>query len=72
MIDNKLAAVMGERLEKISAVSKATGLSRTTLTNLYYKRAKNVSLETLDALCSHFGCDVGDLFVRKKEQTPKL
>ncbi len=59
---NKFSTLMGARREKITAVAKATGLSRTTLTNLYYDRTASVSMITIDKLCTYFGCNVGDLF----------
>ena len=38
MINNNFSKLLGERLLKISKVSEETGISRTTLTNLYYRR----------------------------------
>lgn len=67
MVCNNLSRIMGERLEKITTVSKETGISRTTLTNLYYKRAKNISFKTIDTLCEYFECGIGDLFEKKNE-----
>ena len=34
MIKNQLAVLMAKRLEKITKVAKATGISRTTLTSI--------------------------------------
>ena len=50
---NNLSAILGKRLLKISTVSKETGISRTTLTNLYYKRSKSISGRVLNSLCSY-------------------
>lgn len=60
MIDNNLAIMMAERFKKISDVSKETGISRTTLTNIYYKKSKSISTETLEKLCLYLDCDIGE------------
>lgn len=62
VIRNKFSALLGARRIKISEVSKATGISRTTLTNLYYDRTCNITLEVVDKLCRYLGCQVSDLF----------
>lgn len=67
MIDNNLSIILGQRLEKISTLSQNTGLSRSTLTEMYYKRLKGISLKTLETLCLYFDCDVGDILKLKKE-----
>ena len=52
-----LHALLGKNLLK----SKDTGISRTTLTNLYYKRSGSISGRVLNSLCQYFGCTVGEL-----------
>lgn len=66
MVDNNLAVLLAQRLIKITDVARETGLSRTTLTALYYKSSKNISLHTLDMLCSYLDCSVGDLLILRK------
>lgn len=53
---------MGERKLKIIDVARETGLHRNTVTLLYNETATRVDLETIDALCKFFGCEVGQLF----------
>lgn len=62
LINNNFSTILGKNLLKISKVSKDTGISRTTLTNLYYKRSKFVTFEVVDKLCSYLDCSVDDLF----------
>ena len=62
MIVNKFSVVLAEKLLKISTVARDTGISRTTLTNLYYRRTESVSLDVLDKLCRYLGCSVEDIF----------
>lgn len=61
MINNHLSRLLGENLIKISDISKGTGISRTTLTRLYYRRAKGITFDVLDRLCKYLCCSVGDV-----------
>lgn len=61
MIVNKFSVLLAQRLLKISVLAKATGISRVTLTQLYYRRTKQIDLETLDKLCHYLQCGVGDI-----------
>lgn len=61
MVTVKLGEQLGKRLLKISKVAAETGISRTTLTNLYYRKAKGITLETLGTLCAYLNCSVADL-----------
>ncbi len=65
MIRNKFSVILGEKLLRISKVSKDTGISRTTLTNLYFRRSCGIEFETLDKLCEYLDCEIGDLFEYK-------
>lgn len=62
MIDNKFSTILGSRLIKISQVARDTGISRTTLTNIYYKRSTYITFTVLNKLCSYLECGVDDLF----------
>lgn len=67
-----LSAILGEKRIKISDVSRATGISRATLTSLYYDRNSAVSLQTIGRLCAYLDCEVGNLisYTNSKEETP--
>jgi putative transcriptional regulator len=68
MVKCKLAVLLAERLIKISKVSKDTGISRTTLTALYYSTSKGVNFETISILCGYLNVSIGDLFeIQNKE-----
>ncbi|EPI2198623.1 TPA: helix-turn-helix domain-containing protein [Enterococcus hirae] len=58
---NNLSKILGERLLKVSDVFKATGISKTTLTDIYYQRAKNVQLDTLMKICDYLQVSLSDL-----------
>ena len=66
MINNKFSVLLGERLIKITEISDRTGISRTTLTNLYFKRSKFISFDVLNKLCEFFDCSVEDIIEFKK------
>ena len=62
MIDNKFSTILGSKLIKISQVARDTGISRTTLTNIYYKRSTYITFAVLNKLCEYLECGVDDLF----------
>ncbi|EGT2192190.1 helix-turn-helix domain-containing protein [Clostridium perfringens] len=66
MINNKFSMLLGKRLVKISEVSRETGISRTTLTSLYYKKSTKISFDVLDKLCSYFECSISDIIEFEK------
>lgn len=61
MIRVHLSRLMGERKERIADVARATGLTRNTLSGLYHEQAARLDFDTLETLCDHFNCRVGDL-----------
>lgn len=52
---------MGENKEKIVDLLRATGLSRNTVAGLYRETSMRIDLDTLNAICRHYKCDVGEL-----------
>lgn len=57
----ELAHIAFDKPVRLTDISRATGLSRTTLTALNQEDSKGISFETLDTLCEYFGCQPGDL-----------
>ncbi len=62
MVYCNLAILMAERKVKISKVASDTGISRTTLTALYYNTGQGVQYDTASALCIYFNIEMGELF----------
>lgn len=62
MIKCNLAVLMAQRELKIAEISEDTGISRTTLTALYYNQGKGVQFETMDTLCDYLNVSPGQLF----------
>lgn len=62
MIVNKFSVLLAKRLLKISIIAQEAGISRPVLSNLYYRRSKQIDLQTLDKLCRYLHCNVNDIF----------
>lgn len=59
---NTLSTIMGQRKLKIADVQKETGISRTTLHNLYYEKSSNPDTKTVMALCNFFNVTPDQFF----------
>ena len=59
---NNISKIFGERLLSITDVSKATGISRTALTAIYYRKNKGVQFETIEKLCDYLQLPMSELF----------
>ena len=61
MIKNHLSKLMGEKRYSIVEVAKKTGMSTSTISNLYNEKVKRLDFDTLEKLCQLFNCNVQDL-----------
>lgn len=66
----RLSTLLGEGKLKISDVTRDTGISRTTLTALYYEKGDGISYRVLKDLCVYLGCSVGDILQIQTEVNP--
>lgn len=66
-LKNNFSSLLGSRRLKISAVSRDTGISRTTLTKLYYGSGEGIYYDVLEKLCNYLECDVGDFFSMEEQ-----
>ena len=62
MLKNNLSAIMGAKRIKIYEVEKISGISRSTITRLYYNQTNTVSFNTIENICKALNCTPGDLF----------
>lgn len=69
-MDNHFSRLLGERLLKVSDVFVGTGISKTTLTKIYYQRATNVRLDTLMKICDFLQIPLSELieYVPQKKE----
>ena len=58
---NRFSDILGKKMLRVSDVNRATGISRTILTELYYKRATNIQLETLIKICDYLQIRLSEL-----------
>lgn len=62
MIRSNLPVLMAQRgIRTIEELKQSTGISRGTLTEIYYGKGKGVQFKTLDNLCGVLGVDVGEI-----------
>lgn len=62
MLKNNLSAIMGAKRIKIYELEKISGISRSTITRLYYNQTNTVSFNTIGNICKALNCTPGDLF----------
>lgn len=63
-----LSTVMGRKRLCVQDVHVHTGLSRNTLTNMYYDRVSRVDFSTLEKLCSYLCCDISDILTISNDE----
>lgn len=63
---NNMRLLLAKQRKKTADVAEATGISKSTLTALYYERAKNPSIDTLKKVSSCLGVTL-DEFLDTKE-----
>jgi putative transcriptional regulator len=64
----KLSTLMGENRYNMGYVHEKTGLSRTTISNLYHDRMERIDYTTLSKLCELFNCSTSDILEYHKEE----
>ena len=62
MLKNNLSAIMGAKRIKIYELEKISGISRSTITRLYYNQTNTVSFNTIENICKALNCTPGVLF----------
>ena len=58
---NNMRVLLAQKRQKVSDVHKATGISKSTLTALYYERTKNPETETLLKVANYLGVTLNEL-----------
>ena len=62
---NNMRVILAKKRLKVADVARETGLSKSTLTALYYERAKNPSLATLKKVSSYLGVTLDEFLDTK-------
>ena len=60
-----MRVILAKNRLKVADVARETGLSKSTLTALYYERAKNPSLDTLHKVSSYLGVTLDEFLDTK-------
>lgn len=58
---NNFRVLLAKKRKTVADLSKDTGISKTTLTNLYYERTKNPDSQTLLKLSKSLGVTIDEL-----------
>jgi len=69
VIKCNLSRILGERRIKMAELAKKAGINKNTVLSLYHERAKGVTFEVMDKLCTALCCQPGDLL--EKVEFPK-
>ena len=62
MIRVKLAIELGKNKMSKKKLSDLTGIRSSTVSALYYEKAKRIDLKMMNELCKALNCQVSDLF----------
>ena len=58
---NNFRVILAKKRKTVADLSKDTGISKTTLTNLYYERTKNPDSQTLLKLSKALGVTIDEI-----------
>ena len=70
-MNNMFDEFMHNKRISVSELSRKTGVSRTTITDIMKGRKNNITFETARKLCSGIGCAISDLFPDIKENASR-
>ncbi|MBR2526288.1 helix-turn-helix transcriptional regulator [bacterium] len=62
MISNKLSEILGRKRINKAELSRLSGISYSSIKNIYYNKTKGIEFETLNKLCNFLECTPNDLF----------
>ena len=69
MLKNHLSKLMGEKRYSIVEVSRRTGLTTSTISNLYNDKVKRLDFDTLEKLCKLLNCNTQDILEYIPDET---
>jgi putative transcriptional regulator len=68
VIVNHLSRLLGERRMSVAALSRATGIPRSSLHEIYHDKALRIDVRTLDRLCKYLRVTVCELLEYQEEE----
>lgn len=60
-MNNNFSTILGHKLLTVTDVYKGTGISRSTLGNLYYQRTNSIKIKTLIKICDYLQISLSEL-----------
>ena len=61
-IKNNLSEILGKKRMKMSELQITTGLSYSTINDLYHNKTTSIGFDTVDKICDALEITVGELF----------
>ncbi|MFS9238816.1 helix-turn-helix transcriptional regulator [Streptococcus australis] len=58
---NNFRILLAKKRKKVSDIHEVTGISKSTLTSLYYERTKKPEIETLLKIANYLGVTIDEL-----------
>lgn len=58
---NNFRILLAKKRKKVSDIHEVTGISKSTLTSLYYERTKKPEIETLIKIANYLGVTIDEL-----------
>ncbi|HBG49251.1 MAG TPA: XRE family transcriptional regulator [Cyanobacteria bacterium UBA9971] len=62
MIKNNLAVLMAKKKIRIAELHRLTGISASTLSDIYNEKTAMIGFHTISKLCYALDCSIGELF----------
>lgn len=62
MIKNNLPVIMAKNRIRISELHRLTGISASSISDLYNEKTKMISFDTIEKICKALNCTIGELF----------
>lgn len=63
---NNLRIILAQQRKTVADIHRATGLSKATLTSIYYERSNNPELQTLLKIADYLSVSIDELLGRKQ------
>ncbi len=63
-----LSTLMGRDKLDMQDIHRKTGMSRSTIANLYYERTRRIDFDTIEKMCELFNCEVGEFLYLEEDK----
>ncbi len=63
-----LSTLMGRDKLDMQDIHRKTGMSHSTIANLYYERTRRIDFDTIEKMCELFNCEVGEFLYLEEDK----